>query len=158
MSAPHITSHAALLRLPDSIAEVFNSGRCQDVTAINHLVVVWKQYPKDVEFWLDDPNVEITRLSIAKLRAFLDSRAKIEDWEVRPSAAKERKRHTPSPLRLRRPIMEVRCEGRAAQLLFNRRPTRPGMAWVQYQDDKSESEVSLKMVQIIALLEGKKQE
>jgi ParB family chromosome partitioning protein len=158
MSAPHITSHAALLRLPDPIAEIFNSGRCQDVTALNHLVVVWRQYPEDVEFWLDDPNVEITRLSVAKLRAFLDSRARMEDLEIPSSAAKERKRHTPSPSRLRRPIMEIRCEGRVAQLLFNRRPTRPDLAWIQYKDDKSESEVSLKKVQIIALLEGKKQE
>ncbi|MBA4143574.1 MAG: ParB/RepB/Spo0J family partition protein [Nitrosospira sp.] len=161
MSAPHITSHAALLHLPDPIAETFNSGRCQDVTALNHLVVVWRQYPDDVEFWLEDPNVEITRLSVAKLRAFLDNRTRKQEPEI-PSAAKERKhRKQPritSPLRFRRPIIEVRFEGRVAQLLFNRRPTRPDMAWVQYQDDRSESEVNLNKVQIISLFEGEKQE
>lgn len=158
MSAPHITSHAALLRLPDCIAEVFNSGRCQDVTALNHLVIVWRQYPDDVEFWLDDPNVEITRTSIARLRAFLDSRTRIQEPERPVTTAKERKRHIMSPLRLRKPIMEVLYEGRVAQLLFTRRPTRPEMAWIQYQDDKSENEVSLKKVQIVALHEGQKEE
>jgi hypothetical protein len=54
--------------------------------------------------------------------------------------------------------MEVLYEGRVAQLLFTRRPTRPEMAWIQYQDDKSENEISLKKVQIVALHEGQKEE
>lgn len=153
MSAPHITSHAALLRLPDSIAEVFNTGRCQDVTALNHLVVVWRQYPDDVEFWLEDPTVEITRASIARLRAFLDSRALPEQPQAPATAAKERKTRITSPLKLHKPIVEIRYEGRAAQLLFNRRPSQPGHAWLKF-DDGSEMEGALGKMQLTELREG----
>ena len=153
MSAPHITSHAALLRLPDSIAEVFNTGRCQDVTALNHLVVVWRQYPDDVDIWLDDPTVEITRASIARLRAFLDSRARPEQPEAAAAAAKERKTRATSPLKLHKPIVEIHYEGRVAQLLFNRRPSQAGHAWLKF-DDGSEMEGMLDKMQLTDLREG----
>lgn len=154
MSAPHITSHAALLRLPDAIAEIFNSGRCQDVTAVNHLVVVWRQYPDDVEFWLEDPSVEITRASIAKLRAFLDSRAQSELPGEPAVVAKERKTRIPSPLKLHKPILRIRYEGKPAQLLFNRRPAQPGYAWIRF-DDGSEMEGTIENMQLTELSEGK---
>jgi ParB family chromosome partitioning protein len=63
-----------------------------------------------------------------------------------------------SASQLRKPIMEVLYEGRVAHLLFTRRPTQPEMGWVQFQDDKSKSEVSLQKVQIVALHEGQKEE
>lgn len=154
MSAPHITSHAALLRLPDCIADAFNSGRCQDVTAVNHLVVVWRQYPDDVEFWLEDPTVEITRASISRLRAFLDSRDQSEQPAGPAAVAKERKTRIPSPLRLHKPIVRIRYEGEPAQLLFNRRPSQPGYAWIR-SENGNEREGAIEKMQLTELSEGK---
>src|SRR5690348_835143 len=61
---PFVTYYSNLLKLPEPLAEVFNSGRCEDVSALTQLFTVWKLYPDDVEIWLDDSTVEVTRHSI----------------------------------------------------------------------------------------------
>ena len=160
-SPPFITYYTTLLNLPDSIADVFNSERCVDVTALNHLVTVWKQYPEEVEFWLDDQTVEITRTSIGRLRGYLDSRSRAgitEGFATQgrslSESAKERKTRVTSPLRLHKPIVQVQVDGRTAHLLFSRRPSRFGMAWVQYEEDKVEQECAISEIKFLGLLEG----
>lgn len=44
-----VSQHAALLDLPDCLAEAFASGRLRDVTVINELLKVWKKHPEEVE-------------------------------------------------------------------------------------------------------------
>lgn len=161
-SPPFVTYYSTLLKLPDPIAEVFNSGRCEDVTALNQLLTVWKHYPVDVELWLDDPTVEVTRASIGRLRAFLDSRVRAitkdepsKAWdEDAPTAAVERKTRTMDPMRLRKPVMQVRIDGRLAHLLYSRRPSQFGMAWLEFEDDGSEIQRPLADIQFLGLLEG----
>ncbi len=160
-SPPFITYYTTLLNLPDPIADVFNSGRCVDVTALNHLVIAWKRYPGEVEFWLEDQTVEITRASIGRLRGFLDSRdpeAITEDTNTdgrRASpSAKDRKTRVTSPLRLHKPIVQVRVDGQVARLLFSRRPSRFGVAWVKYEGDEVEKECTMSEIEFLGLLEG----
>lgn len=160
-SPPFITYYTTLLNLPDPIADAFNSGRCVDVTALNHLVTVWKHYPVEVEFWLEDQTVEITRASIGRLRGFLDSRepqAMMEGADTSErsasAAAKDRKTRVTSPLRLHKPIVQVQADGRIAHLLFSRRPTRLGLAWIKYEGDEAEKECEISKIQFLGLLEG----
>ena len=160
-SPPFITYYTTLLNLPDPIADVFSSERCVDVTALNHLVIAWKRYPAEVEFWLEDQTVEITRASIGRLRGFLDSRdpeAITENTDVQErstsTAAKDRKTRTTSPLRLHKPIVQVQVDGQIAHLLFSRRPSRFGMAWVKYEGDEVEKECAISEIKFLGLLEG----
>lgn len=160
-SPPFVTYYSTLLKLPDPIAEVFNSGRCEDVTALNQLLTVWKLYPAEVGLWLDDPTVEVTRASIKRLRAFLDSREQVtnkdepsEGDEETQTAATERKTRTTDPMRLRKPVMQVRVEGRLAHLLYSRRPSQFGMAWIKFEEDGSEIESPLTDIHFVGLLEG----
>jgi ParB family chromosome partitioning protein len=68
-----VSLHARLLDLPESIAKIFQRGRCRDVALINELVVARRANPAEVEAWLRlDP--EITRGEIKNLRTFLEKK------------------------------------------------------------------------------------
>ena len=123
--------------------------------------MLFRSYPAEVEFWLEDQTVEITRASIGRLRGFLDSRdpgAITENTDVQErstsTAAKDRKTRTTSPLRLHKPIVQVQIDGRIAHLLFSRRPSRFGMAWVKYEGDEVEKECEINEIKFLGLLEG----
>ena len=160
---PFVTYYSNLLKLPEPLAEVFNSGRCEDVSALTQLFTVWKLYPDDVEIWLDDSTVEVTRHSIRSLRDFLDRRAKQESsstlapQEIHLEAettSRERKRRTTNPFKLRKPLVQVRIDDRIGYLLYYRRPSRFGRAWIRYQDTGEEKEHALNDVQLVGLAEG----
>ncbi|SFU67793.1 ParB/RepB/Spo0J family partition protein [Nitrosospira multiformis] len=160
---PFVTYYSNLLKLPEPLAEVFNSGRCEDVSALTQLFTVWKLYPDDVELWLDDSTVEVTRHSIRSLRDFLDKRAEQEpssgliSQEIQlevESTSRERKRRTTNPFKLRKPAVQVRVEDRIGFLLYNRRPSRFGRAWIRYQDNGEEKELAMSDVQLVGLAEG----
>ena len=70
-SQAFISQHVTLLDLPDKISELFISGVTQDVTIINELVKAYKKDTEEVENWLDDEDLEITRHSIKLLREYL---------------------------------------------------------------------------------------
>lgn len=166
MSRSTITHLAALLRLPDPIAKIFNSGRFVDPTGLNELVVMWKTDPKKVEAWLDDETLEITRSAIRKFHRFAETRNKVsempteeESYEKIPEGQgdleKERKaRKEPDASKLRKTIVQVQHKGRAAQLQLNRRPSAAGQAWLKYDDDGQEFEAVLAQVKLVAILEG----
>ena len=70
---PYITTHAALLDLPDPIDEVYRSGRCTDVTAIYDLTRLYKANKEEVINWfnLSAPE-EISRLDVKHFSKFLE--------------------------------------------------------------------------------------
>lgn len=70
-SQAFISQHVTLLDLPDKISVLFNSGKVQDVTIINELAKAYKRDPDEVENWLDDEGLDITRNSIKLLREYL---------------------------------------------------------------------------------------
>lgn len=168
-SAAFVTQHAALLDLPDPIAQVFNSGRAKDVTVVNELVTAFKKKPEEVTAWLADENQEITRGSVKLLREFLDDKRKNED-ERDPhtidaltgktgddeqgsgSDSKKEKEHDPD--KLKKAIIQVQHDDRPALLILNRRPPADGWAWLKYEDDGQEFEADLAKVRLVALMEG----
>ncbi|MDD2465656.1 MAG: ParB/RepB/Spo0J family partition protein, partial [Desulfobulbus sp.] len=70
-SPAFVKQHATLLDLPEPIAIIFNSDRVRDVTIINDLVTLFKKYPSQVEFWLDDPEQDISRGTVKLFREYL---------------------------------------------------------------------------------------
>ena len=180
-SAAFVSQHYALLDLPDPIAEAFNSGRARDVTVINELVMVYKKEPDAVVSWLRDDLQQLTRGAVKLLRQFLDSKRDFEDGEMPTSLGAldvEPSESTPKPdvipnaplaelahakstigtlaksVRLEKVIIEVMYGGRRSRLLLQRRPTGMGRAWLRFDDDATESEVSLSDVRLLNLLES----
>jgi ParB family transcriptional regulator, chromosome partitioning protein len=69
---PYITMHAALLDLPDPIANVYRSGRCIDVTALYDLTRLYKTNKEEVINWLAlSTEEEISRLDVHQFTRFL---------------------------------------------------------------------------------------
>ena len=65
--------------LPKPIAIAFNSGRAQDVTAINELVRLHKTHATAVEQWLGHPDTEVTRKTVKEMR---DRATNDSDYEL----------------------------------------------------------------------------
>ncbi len=166
-SPAFITQHVTLLDLPDPVADVFNSGRCRDVTVINELVTAHKKNPSEVGIWLDDETQEVTRGTVKLLREFLDDKlkhesdnqnrdfttGKTEAGDEQSSGAKKRAIEA-DPNKLKKAVVIVDHDGRRARLMLTRRPPSDGYAWLKYEDDGHEFEAELAQVRLISLLEG----
>jgi len=164
-SPAFISQHVALLDLPEPIADVFNSGRCRDVTLINELVTVHKKKPAEVTEWLADETQEITRGSVKLLREFLDDKASKpkddgdeggdgsegEGGAADPKAKKEKQE---DPDKIKKAIIQVKHDDRPARINLTKRPPAEGFAWIKYDDDGHEVEVNLADVQLVALVEA----
>lgn len=88
---PYITTHAALLALPDPIDEVYRSGRCTDVTAIYELTRLYKANQEEVTSWLTlSAPEEISRLDVKHFNQFL-AQKKIHDASETEERATEEK-------------------------------------------------------------------
>jgi ParB family chromosome partitioning protein len=161
-SPAFVTQHATLLDLPEPIADIFYSGRCKDVTLINELVMLNKKHPQEVQGWLLDETLEeITRGPVKLFREFLDEKQKqqglgddesIFDYDTTPP-----KPPVDKPVdtdKLKKVVIKVQHNGRAARLLLNRRPPAEGFGWLKYDDDGHEAEAKLGEVLLVAVLEG----
>jgi len=163
-SNAYVTQHAALLDLPDPIAEIFQSERCRDVTLINELVGLYKKHPEGVTDWLADEEQEITRGTVKLLKEFLTSGGEDGDRdeggegeggsEPEPAAPKEKEEKEADPEKLKKAIVTVQHDGRPGRLLLNRRPSHEGASWMKYDDDGSEFEAELSDVRLISVIEG----
>lgn len=161
-SRAFITQHAKLLTLPDPLAQAFNSGRCTDATSLSELAVMRERDPKEVDAWLSDENMPITRGTVRQLREFLhkkqeqpeENNEEIEPSESSVEVARERRPAATDPHKLRKAIVQVQHEGRTARLLIHRRPSAQGQAWLKYDDDGTEFETTLDRVKLVAVLEA----
>jgi len=69
---PYITMHAALLDLPDPLADAYRTGRCTDVTALYDLTRLYKANKDEVVTWLAlSTQEEISRLDVYQFSKFL---------------------------------------------------------------------------------------
>ena len=163
-----VTQHAALLDLPDPIADAFKEGRCKDVTLTYELVGLHKKFPEGVTEWLANEEQEITRGSVRLLREFLESRDGSpegegdeggeggEDGGAEPQepSASEKEPKEEDPNKLKKAIVTVEHDGRPGRLLLNRRPSSEGVSWMKYDDDGSEFEAELAEVRLVSVIEG----
>ena len=165
-SPAFVTQHATLLDLPDAIARCHVSGRANDVTVINELVLLHRRHPLDVETWLRDAEQELTRGAVKLFRSFLDDKytppyapmRMIEQHELIPSAEREpeQQRQVTTPTkgnRIARPVVHVVHAGRTATMALHRRPSGRGTAWIEYSDTGVLEEVDLQRVVLVALLD-----
>lgn len=167
-SAPWVTQHAALLDLPDPIAEAFNTGRTNDVTVINELVRAYKDDAEKVDTWLADESQEITRGSVKTLREFIDDGGEgggtgddtdsgAGDGAAEGGEDDAKKKKEPAeadPTKLKKAIVVVLHDERQGRLLLGQRPSAEGLAWIKYDDDGHEFETALDQVQLVAVIEG----
>lgn len=137
-SAAYITQHAALLDLPEPIAEAFNTGRVRDVTLVNELVSVYKVEPETVGGWLAEPGQEVTRGTVRLLREFLcqepahDAIVDAAIANAAPVAGASVSTRTVAPAF--HGVLMFEHEGRACTPLLRRQPSGPAVVWVRYAD------------------------
>jgi ParB family chromosome partitioning protein len=170
-SPAFVTQHVTLLDLPDPIARAFNAGRVSDVTVVNELVTAFRKNPNEVAAWLADDSQELTRGAVKLLREFLaDKRRQGEEDEHDPDTADALSGSTQAAAeegrpragasnkagadKLRKAVIRVEHDGRAARLLLDKRPPAEGWAWLKYEDDGVEFEADLAEVKLVALIEG----
>lgn len=158
-SPAFISQYVTLLNLPDVIADLFSSGRCNDVTVINELVKAHKSDP-DAVVSLIDTDSEITRGIVKDLRGFIANNASGESIDIDEHIGEENVKHerknvgkTEDPNKLKKTIVVISYQGNHGRLILNKRPSQKGMAWIKL-DDGFEFEVELKDVLIIEILEG----
>jgi ParB family chromosome partitioning protein len=170
-SPAFVTQHVTLLDLPEPIAEVFNSGRVNDVTVVNDLVVAYRKSPEKTIAWIADGQ-ELNRSSMKMLRDYVDNTVKpLNAPEPAPKAAQAAAApaSAPSPgpsaasmpatasaakARLRQPVLRVVYDDRRALLLLDRVPTSEGRAWVKVQDTGEELDADMRRITLVALHEG----
>ena len=151
-SKAYVSQYATLLDLPEPIAEAFNAGRTGDVTLINELVKCHAQDPGATVEWM--ATQEVSRGSMKGLREYIDSRAKAKKGQKRTGS----RPHHPDPDQakvsplLRKPTVQVECGGRVGLLLFARRPTREGHAWVNVAG--VEKEWRVEKIRLVSVTEG----
>lgn len=72
-SVSWVSLHAKLLNLPDSIADLFHSGKCTDLYIIHLLVVCYKADPITTHDWINDNKEQvISRRSAQILKDFIE--------------------------------------------------------------------------------------
>lgn len=151
-SKAYVSQYATLLDLPEPIAEAFNAGRTGDVTLINELVKFHALDPGATVEWM--ATQEVSRGSMKGLREYIDSRAKARKGQKRTGT----RPHHPDPDQakvspvLRKPTVQVECGGHVGLLLFTRRPTREGHAWVNVAG--VEKECRVEKIKLLSVIEG----
>ena len=168
-SPAFVSQHVTLLDLPDVIAQVFNSGRAKDVTIINELVTAFKRQEHGVTNWLKNENQIITRDSVKLLREFLDVKhAPLlldEKVDVVIDVKNGKREQVNQQITvenvksfvistMKKAVIQVQHNEKTANLLLDRRPLRPGFAWIKYDDNSGEIDVNLAEVRIVAVFEG----
>jgi len=166
-SAAFVSQHVTLLNLPEPIAKVFHSDRVNDVTVINELVKLHKKNPNEVTTWIEDEEQELTRRSVALMRNYIETR---KQHDKKPKETNIDKAQTNLEKneqvklndtgekqnidRLKKAILNIKHNDQTGHLLLKRRPTKQGSAWIKYEEDGTELEVSLSNIELIALIEG----
>ena len=155
-SGAYVSQHFALLDLPEPIAELFNSGRCTDVTLIGELARLWKVDGPAVENHIDTAE-EITRGGVKNLREFIEdkgskTKAKVEDEAKAP--VKEEAADSDKADKFSKAIVQIEHDSRRARLLLNKRPSEEGQGWIKYEDDGHTVEVDLSTISLVAVIEG----
>jgi ParB family chromosome partitioning protein len=157
-----VSQHVTLMNLPDPIADAFNNGRVQDVTAINELVKLHKTNAVEVERWLEAPDLSITRKSVQELREVTlgddqetYSNSGAEQGEAQAESTTERltpKKQKDVSDKLRKPRLLLKHRGKEARLLYDRRAKNQETAWIRYDEGGKEEIVDLSKIKLLRLI------
>lgn len=183
LSEAYVSQHLVLLILPEILNELFESGRCTDVTLVNELLKAYKKSPEEVEAWLSNESQEITRGSVKVLRSFLGNRRAVQqerrqeqggragltahDEDDNPdddsshdeasastSTSENEESRTHSSEKIGRILILGTYERRAVRLITNRRWSAEGLCWARFEDSGEEAEIDLARLRIKRLVEA----
>ena len=184
LSEAYVSQHMVLLNLPELLDELFESGRCTDVTLVNELLKAYKKGPDEVEAWLSNENQEITRGSVKVLRSFLGNRRAIQqerrigeeeqqgqtepaaldedddpdddlqDDEASAPTSENEESRTRSSEKIGRILILGTYERRAVRLITNRRWSAEGLCWARFEDSGEEAEIELARLRIKRFVEA----
>lgn len=184
LSEAYVSQHMVLLNLPELLDELFESGRCTDVTLVNELLKAYKKGPDEVEAWLANESQEITRGSVKVLRSFLGNRRAIQqerrlgeeeqEGQAEPAALDEdddpdddlqddeasaptpdnEEARTRSSEKIGRILILGTYERRAVRLITNRRWSAEGLCWARFEDSGEEAEIELARLRIKRFVEA----
>ncbi len=161
-SKAFVSQHLALMDLPKPIAVAFNSGRAQDVTAINELVRLYKTHATAVEQWLGHPDTEVTRKTVKEMR----DRATNDGYDELPEvnngtdseeasdtarSKKDKGASTDSSTKLRKAVVLVNHRNKEARLLYDRRPEKSSRVWIQYESGGTVASVEVSALKLVRL-------
>lgn len=162
-----VSQHAALLDLPDCLAEAFTSGRLRDVTVINELLKLWRKFPEDVESWLADEQGDITRTSVKTFAEFLAEKQSENDGneegeegagegddEPAPKLKDDKEPKEADPTKLKKAIVLIEYDERKGRMILTKRPEVPGGIWIKLDDGGEELEVDASELRVLELIEG----
>lgn len=164
-----VSQHAALLDLPDCLADAFASGRLRDLTVITELLKLWKKSPEDVESWLADEQGDITRTSVKTFAEFLaekqaendggeggeeDSGEGDEEPAPTPKLQDEKEPKEADPTKLKKAIVMIEYDERKGRMVLTKRPEVPGGIWIKLDDGGEELEVDASELKVLELIEG----
>ena len=166
-SAAFVSQHVALLNLQPTIHEVFESGRCNDVTLVNDLVRLHKKNPECVDSWLEDEEQDITRNSYKQLCDFIEHKNKSDDSDSvnqnesgEGSEGTEGEEEPAKPQKPKDPtvmskfVIRIEYQGREGMLLPKIRPTEKGFAYIKFDDDGDEIEADVKDIIMTSIIEA----
>lgn len=92
-SPAFVSRHLALINLPAPLKDVFENGRCSDLSVLYELRVLHKEAPEKTSEWIASTTNELTRGALNDLRSFVrgESREDASQTMPKPAAANEQK-------------------------------------------------------------------
>lgn len=175
-----ITSHLAMIEMPDVIADAYRTGRIKTAKTIHELRKVYNLNPTLVSHWIADIDF-ITRAKVQDLRErVLKSNEDLGSIESRDKQTKNPrsknvidikrpaspKKISTRPMKTKtvsvnkielenkegicNPLMLVKYDDKRASVLLHKFPTVQGRIWIRFESG-SEMEVGASALQIISL-------
>ncbi len=173
-STAYVNQHVTLLKLPDFLTELYNSGRCQDVTSLNVLYKIHKTHPKELAKWCKAD--EISRASVKAFKDFLEYKQQKPQNDTQQPEAQSAQGYSPEPGYtspeqgpevIKNGAVEIHVfviENRAANtttkegiIIFDKVPAKKEKVWILFQDGKK-AQVPVSKVTITHVIQAQAQE
>jgi ParB family transcriptional regulator, chromosome partitioning protein len=168
----YITHHKALIDLPDSLNELYRSGRCKSAYHLYELRKSYGKSPQTVDAWCAT-DIEISRKSISDLDDKVtgnspkaETNADIINNLAEPPSSraesgqksisqKAEENNTPLPHRIRKPVLSVKHRHKSAIILLDRRPEKQNHIFIRYEGDIMEpQEVPCEAIKIVNIADA----
>jgi len=164
VSASLISQYIALTKLPPMLDEIFQSGKCTDVTLVTELSKLYEQNQVEVAKFLDGHQDDLNRDNVKQLRAFIKSTEKNtenagENEETenqndqQDNRRKPQQHKEPDLLKVKKPLLIVTYMGQAAHLLIKKRPKQEHF-WIKICGSGEEIEVPAQHVALSELVDA----
>lgn len=127
-SPAFVSRHLALINLPAPLKEVFDSGRCSDLSVLYELRVLHKEAPEKTTEWVARTSIELTRGALNELRSFVRGEPTDEASQTmpKPEPANEQKpSERPAPSATTANLVDIKRSETFSRLLGTRVQVEP---------------------------------